>query len=447
MGALLPRRLHQPRPRKPKPGCAISETHPALAAVWAGYNEYSPSEVSAGSHYQPYWHCDADRGHEDWPAEVCNRAAGAGCPRCHLEPELHESVQGVFPHLVPSWGSLNTSPPSAYFAGSDEPFYWRCLDTETHPEWRARIGNRSRGTGCPECWREQQGRPVEGEAMADTNPDLVAAWHDDNDRTPWEVSRGSQYRAKWRCLSKPHHPDWHATVRSRAQGKTGCWPCSFEPKAGESVGDLHPTLVPSWHTDNDRDPFSVSPASPYLAKWICLDDSDHPDWTASVYSRAVDGSGCAECRWALCVLGTSQAEIDLRAEMRERWSGCTGPVRLPKADGQGFWRCDIHIASESGPNVIVEYDGEYWHGVGSSRGATAQAQFDATKANDLRDQGFMVIRVREGNLPVLHADDLSIPKGRRPDAGAVADAIDERVRARGVQLELAVDKTDAHCQT
>lgn len=440
------RRAKQPKPRKPKPGRAITDTHPALASVWADYNEYSPDEVSAGSHYQPYWRCDAGRGHEDWFADVCNRVAGSGCPRCFLEPTFEQSVAGVYPLLTLSWGRCNVLSPEEVFAGADCAAFWRCLDDQEHPEWEAKIGNRARGTGCPECWREQQGRPAVGEAVADIHPILIPAWHTENDRTPWDVRPGSQYRAKWRCLPKPHHPDWHATVRSRALGGTGCWPCSFEPDNGQSVGDLYPALLRSWHAGNDRDPFSVSPSAPYLAKWICLDDPDHPDWTASVYSRAIDGSGCAECRWALCVLGTSQAEIDLRTEMSVRWRGCDGPVRLPKANGEGFWRCDIYIESASGPNVVVEYDGEYWHGVGSRRGPSAQAVFDAEKAADLREQGLVVIRVREGSLPVLHADDIQIAKRRRLDAAAVADAIEERVRGLGVELS-ALDNTDALCQT
>lgn len=428
------RRVKQPRPRKPKPGRAVADTHPALVSVWAPYNEYGPEDVSAGSHYQPYWHCDAGRGHEDWFAEVCNRAAGSGCPRCFSEPTFEESVAGVYPSLVPSWSQRNVLPPEAMFAGSDEPVFWRCLSEDSHAEWEARIGNRARGTDCPDCWRERRGRPDEGEAVADTHPDLVPAWHEENDRSPWDVSAGAHYVAKWRCLAKPHHPDWSAEVRFRALLGTGCWPCSFEPAPGESVGDLFPPLLLAWHEDNTRDPFSVSPSSPYLAKWKCVSDATHPDWTTSVYSRAIEGAGCAECRWALLVTGTSEAEIRLRAELASRWRKCSGPVSLPKSNGAGVWHCDILIRSANGAGLVVEYDGEYWHGRGSTRGPESQALYDAAKADDLREQGYLVIRVREGSLPVLHGDDVHIPRRRRPDVSAVADAIHQRAARAGLVL-------------
>lgn len=54
---------------------------------------------------------------------------------------------------------------------------------------------------------------------------------------------------------------------------------------------------------------------------------------------------------------------------------------------------------QSTPTVVVEYDGEYWHGKGSHRGPRKQAIYDARKANDLREQGFIVGRVRVGDLP------------------------------------------------
>ncbi|WP_079672422.1 zinc-ribbon domain-containing protein [Mycobacteroides abscessus] len=42
-------------------------------------------------------------------------------------------------------------------------------------------------------------RPRPDRRLSATHPHLVAEWHPENELTPEDVSRGSDYRAKWHC--------------------------------------------------------------------------------------------------------------------------------------------------------------------------------------------------------------------------------------------------------
>jgi len=54
---------------------------------------------------------------------------------------------------------------------------------------------------------------------------------------------------------------------------------------------------------------------------------------------------------------------------------------------------DIHLITNIGYPVIVEFDGAYWH-----KDRIAQ---DTEKTQILLDSGFSVVRVREGDLPFI----------------------------------------------
>lgn len=51
-----------------------------------------------------------------------------------------------------------------------------------------------------------------------------------------------------------------------------------------------------------------------------------------------------------------------------------------------------------GQPVAVEYDGSYWHG------STANFDTDKRKTSALLKAGYLVVRVREGELPFLEMD-------------------------------------------
>jgi very-short-patch-repair endonuclease len=73
-----------------------------------------------------------------------------------------------------------------------------------------------------------------------------------------------------------------------------------------------------------------------------------------------------------------------------------------RTDGRrgGYWKVDI-LSTEL--KLIIEFDGSYWHGPEFPN----KLAEDRAKADDLRGQGYTVIRVREAPLTRLHPHDVT----------------------------------------
>lgn len=124
-----------------------------------------------------------------------------------------------------------------------------------------------------------------------THPHLAAEWHPENDLTPEDVSRGSDYRAKWRC-GLGH--EWVQKVTVRAVGGNGCAFCAGR-KALTGFNDLatlHPDIALEWHPDNDKRPSEIYAGSKHRARWIC---GNGHEWLTSVNLRTERGYGCRVC--------------------------------------------------------------------------------------------------------------------------------------------------------
>jgi hypothetical protein len=98
---------------------------------------------------------------------------------------------------------------------SNKKVLWKCSVAEDH-EWYAQISSRSQGRKCPFCSGK---RVCNSNCLATLNASLASEWHPTrNDRTPYDVTVGSKYRAWWLCPNCGH--EWEATVANRK--RTGC---------------------------------------------------------------------------------------------------------------------------------------------------------------------------------------------------------------------------------
>lgn len=76
--------------------------------------------------------------------------------------------------------------------------------------------------------RELSAAFFKGKSLADMFPDIAKEWHPTKNGklTPYNVSYGSDYRAKWICLKCGH--EWKTAVNKRTHEKTGCKKCYLE---------------------------------------------------------------------------------------------------------------------------------------------------------------------------------------------------------------------------
>ena len=120
---------------------------------------------------------------------------------------------------------------------------------------------------------------------------------------PTELTKGSRYKAKWKCLSCKHA--WRATVNNRTKSfkPTGCPSCAKQTPATKTNnfltwcnanGDRGKKLLKEF-VDPDKEPTQVTKASNYKALWKC-ETCEH-EWRARMdgRTRSVRPSGCPQC--------------------------------------------------------------------------------------------------------------------------------------------------------
>ena len=190
-----------------------------------------PNMFSQGSSKKIWWSCG--EGH-DWRATIASRANEHGCPKCTGKiPTIENNLAVVCPELVREWYPSNNGElkPSDFTPRSGHKVWWRC--SKGH-DWIQTIHNRTRGSGCPECYAENRGVIFRKAlikkrgSLALNHPNLVKEWHPtkNGDLKPSDVLSRSDMKVWWKC-EKGH--EWLVRVSSRTGGPnrkgSGCPEC------------------------------------------------------------------------------------------------------------------------------------------------------------------------------------------------------------------------------
>lgn len=181
-------------------------------------------------------------------------------------------------------------------------------------------------------------------SVAEFRPDLVPYWLDRNDKTPYEVARGSGYKAWW---TAPCRHEWQARADNRCYNNTGCPYCT--PGSGgrqllSGVNDLatrFPEIAAEWHPTRNGDltPSDVLPGSRTRVWWLCLACSR--EWERDLKGRTAKGSGCPSCRGrkrGIAVSGTQHSETVLR-EWSPRNTSAPSDHSV-NSNHKAWWVCD-----------------------------------------------------------------------------------------------------------
>jgi translation initiation factor IF-1 len=123
-----------------------------LAKQWHSSNngELTPNDVTIGSDKKVWWKCE--KGHE-WEARISNRVKGRGCPFCSGKKTCTDNcLQVLYPELSNDWHPTKNGDltPNDVTAFSGKRVWWQCKNGH---EWQAAIANRTRGRGCPYCYK------------------------------------------------------------------------------------------------------------------------------------------------------------------------------------------------------------------------------------------------------------------------------------------------------
>ena len=367
----------------------LSIHYPHLKNEWhpKKNGELTPDDVPYGSNKRVWWLCK--NGHE-WEAQVYSRKSGKGCSYCAGQRVTDDNRLALnAPELVPEWhptmnGNLT---PDNVAIGTNERVWWICGKDNDHV-WRAFIPSRAMyGSGCRFCARKEV---TDVNRLSIHYPHLKNEWHPIKNGSikPDDVSYGSGDKVWWIC--KNGH-EWKARIYSRTLGR-GCRFCAGKEVTDENRLSLRsPELVDEWHPERNGDlkPTDVSYGSDDKVWWLC--EKGH-EWETTISSRAINGSGCRNCKLA----GRSRLEIYLACELATLFKDIdpTQTQKITTPEGKSL-NADIAIPSE---NLVIEYDSLWWH--------NDRLDKDIEKTKRLKASGWDVLRIREDPLELIQDSDL-----------------------------------------
>lgn len=293
----------------------------------------------------------------------------------------NSSFDDVFPEIAREWhptrnGGLR---PDAVAPKSNKNVWWKCRDAH---EWRARVGHRANGSGCPYC----SGRLVTPERnLLVSFPNVAKEWHPSRNGSlcPEEVLPGTAKKIWWRC-AKGH--EWQAAINSRttppAKGCPECARARIGPalrkravQARGSFADTFPDVLLEWHPTKNGDlvPTRVSSHSHAKAWWLCRFGHE---WETTINNRTSLRRGCPFCK-----AQTSRLEVRIYVEFHKLFPRTTWRERINRVEA------DILVPELQ---LVVEVDGYPWH--------EGKEGKDRRKSDYFSTLGYHVIRVRDRQL-------------------------------------------------
>jgi hypothetical protein len=147
--------------------------------------------------------------------------------------------------------------------------------------------------------------------LSETHPHLSSEWAENKSMESY--SRGSKYKALWRCQKEGHL--YRMMITNKVKGQ-GCSYCSGKSvlRGFNDLNTTHPELAQEW-VDDDVLPTEVNAGSKYRAKWKC--QNDHT-WRTSVNHRSKSKTGCPYCAGKKVWVGFNDLAT-VRPDLVEFW--------------------------------------------------------------------------------------------------------------------------------
>ena len=166
------------------------------------------------------------------------------------------------------------------FKNIREPAQWICLSNSSHEIFSAPPKQIIHAAGsCPRCGKV--GKLSErfiSEKLGKRKIQLISG-----------TLKGSDFKASWKCLADASHQNWSATPSSVLNHENGCPVCSgklplTEEEISSRLTNRGLDLIAGSYNQTSRQ-----------AKWKCLENLEHPDWTTNVKSILYQKTGCPTC--------------------------------------------------------------------------------------------------------------------------------------------------------
>jgi very-short-patch-repair endonuclease len=362
---------------------------PELEKYYHADNPIPFHEISAGANKKVKWTCDNEHTYEQLVAHKTLR--NQGCPFCagrYATPD--NNLLQAYPKIAKEFDAVkNGIGPDQVTPRSNQKMWWKC--TQGH-SYDASVNKKTREDlvyGCPYC---------SGYRIDNTNsfgvlfPELASEFlSEENGVDPYKVPCGRSDRYKWKCTKAGHL--FKASISARTTKGAGCPYCYGRYATPDNnLAVLKPEHAKQFHPTKNHPltPSTITASSNRMIHWIC---EDGHEWTATPNAK----QGCGRCSMS----STSKIEQHLKAAIV-----AAGVLTLDTVENHKLkikWRknstmtVDI-VGKHHHRNVVVEYDGYYYHsGIMSGDRAGAYKK-DAQKTQALLDAGYHVVRIREINF-------------------------------------------------
>ncbi len=201
----------------------LASQYPEIASEWDySKNAEAPDAVMSGSNKNVWWKCKKC-GHE-WVTNPNHRVfRQSGCPACSGRVATSDkNLMRANPELCKEWNyTRNPKAPNEFRPQSSQKVWWVC--STCGYEWKAKISERSKGTGCPCCAGKKVVKGIND--LATTYPELVSEWNYEKNgqSSPDAITAGTHRKYWWKCSSCGY--EWQAAVSNRSKGR-GCPSCA-----------------------------------------------------------------------------------------------------------------------------------------------------------------------------------------------------------------------------
>jgi len=138
----------------------LETLYPELSREWHSTKngKITPKNIMPKSNKKAWWKCS--KKHE-WKSVISNRTTlNRNCPYCcNQKVYKNNCLSTKFPKIAKEWDSIKNKKitPKNVTPGTNKKAWWICSTNKLH-KWETTIKSRSRGKGCPYCFKKNEAK-------------------------------------------------------------------------------------------------------------------------------------------------------------------------------------------------------------------------------------------------------------------------------------------------
>jgi hypothetical protein len=245
---------------------------PEIAKLWhpTRNGDLTPMDVYSKGNTQKYWWKGKCKHEWEEINELMIKLKTNLCPFCSKRKiNSDNNVAALYPDFVKLWHPDNGQNTLDKFLPQDKiELKWYCDKYPNEHVFMQRIDLKIKGSGCHYCsghkWHSSN-------SFGNVHKEHLKEWHYGlNKLSPHDFSASDVRPVWWQCPNDKRHV-YKMSPYDKARGRKCSYCGNNKVLPVESFGALYYDLAKTWHPDNNKNIFLVSPNSRIEYKWYCSD--------------------------------------------------------------------------------------------------------------------------------------------------------------------------------